>query len=159
MTRLTKDALLDATDLVERDVELPTLGGSVRVRSLPAAYSNQAASEALVMKQVGRDQIATVDTAKLEVLQVLHGLVDPKLESLAEAERFAERCGPSFKRVIEVIDEISGVDKEAIELANARFQGGGASPNGSDVGDATGAGSAGPDVPARAGAGDGQDGA
>jgi hypothetical protein len=133
VAHLTKDALLEASDLVERDVELPALGGSVRVRSLPAAYSNQASSEALVMKTVGRDQIATVDTAKLEVLQALHGLVDPKLESVEEAEKFARQCGPSFKKVIETLDDISGVDKEALKNAEARFPGGGAGPNGSKL--------------------------
>ena len=133
MAHLSKDALLKASDLVERDVELPALGGSVRVRSLPAAYSNQASSEALVMKTVGRDQIATVDTAKLEVLQALHGLVEPKLESVEEAETFARQCGPSFKKVIETIDEISGVDKESLRDAAASLPRGGASANGTDV--------------------------
>lgn len=135
MKRLSKDALLEASDLIERDVELPTVGGTVRVRSLPAAYSNQASSEALVMKQVGRDQIATVDTAKLEILQVLHGLVEPKLETVEEAEKFAQQCGPAFKKVVEVIDEISGVDKEAIRSAEARFQGSGEDEDGADLGD------------------------
>jgi hypothetical protein len=123
---LTRDALLQASDLEEREVELPSIGGSVKVRS----YSNQAHSEALEMKTTARgEQIATVNTAKLEALQALHGLVDPKLSSLAEAETFAKNCGPAFKRVIEVIDEISGVDKEAIEQANARFPVGGTEPS------------------------------
>jgi hypothetical protein len=127
---LTRDALLQASDLEEREVELPSIGGSVKVRSLPAAYSNQAHSEALEMKTTARgEQIATVNTAKLEALQALHGLVEPKLSSLAEAETFAKNCGPAFKRVIEVIDEISGVDKEAIEQANARFPVGGTEPS------------------------------
>lgn len=139
--RLSKEALLTASDLIEREVELPSIGGSVKVRSLPAAYSNQASAEALKLIQGPKgEQQATIDTAKLEVLQVLHGLVDPKLNSLAEAEIFAQNCGRSFKEIIRVIDEISGVDKEAIENAEATFPAGGASSNGSDV-----------DVPAPAG--------
>lgn len=131
----TKDALLKASDLTERDVELPLLKMTVRVRALPAAYSNQAASEALVSKQVGRDQITTVDKAKMEAIQALHGLVRPQLESIEEAETLAQNLGPSWALVINAIDEISGVDKEAVEKAQARFQGGGKSTEGVALGD------------------------
>jgi hypothetical protein len=122
----SKEALLGASDLREEDVELPSVGLTVKVRSLSAAYSNQASSEALELKTTPKgEQIATVNTAKLEALQALHGLVEPKLASLQEAEVFAQRCGPAFKEVIRVIDDISGVDKDAIEKANATFPVGG----------------------------------
>lgn len=138
MARLSKSALLGASDLVERDVDLPTIGGSVRVRSLPAAYSNEATSKALKLVSGPRgEQQATIDQAELELLQVLHGLVDPKLNSMEDARTFATNCGPAFKEVVRVIDDISGVDKEAIEEAAARFQNGSAEASGSDVDDAT----------------------
>lgn len=147
MGLLSKDALLSASDLTEKEVELPSIGGSVRVRSLPAAYSNQATSEALKLVTGARgEQIATVDTSKLEILQVLHGLVEPKLGSIAEAERFAQQCGPAFKEVVRVIDEISGVDKEAIEQAAATFRPGVGDTPGPDMGDAAPNGSGGPVV-------------
>jgi hypothetical protein len=130
----SKDALLGASDLTERDVELRSISMTVKVRSLPAAYSNQASSEALkLITGPGGEQQATVDTAKLEILQVLHGLVEPKLNSIEEAERFAQRCGPAFKEVVRVIDEISGVDKEAIERANATFPAGERRANGTSA--------------------------
>jgi hypothetical protein len=123
---LTKDALLAASDLREREVELPSIGGSVRVRGLGAAYSNQAASEALKLITGARgEQTATIDQAKLETLQVLHGLADPKLDSFEEAERFMQQCGPAARAIVAAIDELSGVDKEAIEKANATFHAGG----------------------------------
>lgn len=153
MSRSTKDAWLEGPgDLKESDVEdVPVKGQSVRVRALPAAYSNQAQSESLEMKQIGRQSISTVNVAKLEVLQFHHGVIDPQF-SLTEAEQIATKYGPAFKKVIAKIDELSGVDKEAIEDATARFPASGAGSNGADVGDATPAGSGGPDVPARAGA-------
>lgn len=119
---LSKDALLCASDLVERDVELPSLNDTVRVRSLPAAYSNQAMHEATQMVTVRGEQTVRIDVAKLEALQVLHGLVDPKLDSVEEAEALAQKLGPSWRRIVTTIDEISGVDKEAIEKANTMFQ-------------------------------------
>ena len=40
-TYASKEALLEASDLTERDVELPALKMTVRVRALPAAYSTR----------------------------------------------------------------------------------------------------------------------
>jgi hypothetical protein len=153
MPYATREALLGASDIVERDLELPTLGLTVRVRSLPAAYSNQATSEALEMITGPRgEQTAHVNTAKLEALQVLHGLVEPKLHSLEEAFAFAQRTGPAWRTVVGAIDEISGIDKEAIERANAMFQSGGQGGTGDVVGDANGTGDGQPDLPLPTGA-------
>jgi hypothetical protein len=132
---LTKDVLLKASDLVEREVELPSIGGSVRVRSLPAQFSNEAASKALKLISGPRgEQTATIDQAEMELLQVFHGVVEPKFASIEEVRLFAQNTGPAFKKVVGVIDEISGVDKEAIEEANARFQSGDRPKNGEVVG-------------------------
>lgn len=117
-----KDAWLSGPgDLKEAVVEdVPVPGESVLVRGLPAAYSNQATSEALEMKTVGRDQVATVNTAKLEVLQFRYGVIDPVFTQ-DEAEAVAAKWGPAFKKVVAKIDELSGVDKDSIEAAEARF--------------------------------------
>jgi hypothetical protein len=123
MERSKKDAWLSGKgDLKEADVtDVPVKGQSVRVRGLPAAYSNQAQSEALEMKTIGREQIATVNTARLEILQFAHGVIEPEF-SVEEAEAVAQRFGPAFRKVIAKIDELSGIDKEAIDEANARFR-------------------------------------
>lgn len=137
MSRLTKDALLGASDLVQKEIDLPTIDGKVLVQGLGAKFSNEAQSQALEMKTLGREQIATVDTAKLEAIQLLHGLVEPKLDSLNEAEHFMEKNGPAARTIIEAIDNLSGLDKEAIADAKARFPGSGESEGGKDVGDGT----------------------
>jgi len=135
MSRLSKDALLSASDLVEREVELDTIGGSVLVRSLPAAYSNQAMSEALEVATGARgQQTARVNTGKLEMLQVMHGMIDPKLNSLDEVLVFAQKCGAAWRKVVDTIDEISGVNKEAMEQTAATFQPGGPGTPGHDLG-------------------------
>lgn len=136
MARLSKNDLLSASDLRTKEVELETIGGSVLVQGLSAAYSNQASSEALEMKTTARgEQVASVNTAKLETIQVLHGLVDPKLENLEEAEKFMQNCGPAAKKIVEAIDELSGLDKEALETAQAKFQSGGTVEAGTVVDD------------------------
>ena len=60
----------------------------------------------VVTDQRGR-QTAKVNTAKLEAIQVLHGLIDPKLDSLEEVNLFAMRCGSSWRKIVGAIDEIS----------------------------------------------------
>lgn len=154
MARSTKSAWLEGPgDLREADVEdVPVAGQSVRVRGLPAAYSNQAQSEALEMKQVGLEQVATVNTARLEILQFAHGVIDPAF-TVDEAQQIAEKYGPAFRTVIAKIDELSGVDKEAISEASARFRTGETSQNGTELADANGTGDTEPDVPARVSAG------
>lgn len=153
MGRSTKDAWLDGPgDLQEADVEdVPVKGQSVRVRGLPAAYSNRAQNEATELKIVGKDQIVTINKAKLEAIQFHYGVIEPQF-SIEEAERIAEKYGPAFNKIIAQIDELSAVDKEAIDEANARFQSGGTSSNGADLDHDAPTGSGGPPVPARAGA-------
>lgn len=156
MSRLSKDALLGASDLVQEEIELPTIDGSVLVQGLGAKFSNEAQSQALKMVTVGNEQIATVDTAKLESIQILNGLVDPQLDSLEEAEAFMEKCGPACRTVVNKIDELSGLDKEAIAKAKAKFPGGqesaeGGAKTGGEVSPVE-PGDGGPAVPVRAGA-------
>jgi hypothetical protein len=153
MDRSTKQAWLEGPgDLKEADVEdVPVKGQSVRVRGLPAAFSNEAQSEALEMVTRGREQIATVNTAKMEIIQFAHGVVEPSF-SLAEAKQVAEKFGPAFRKVIDKIDELSAVDKEAIESAQARFQGGGEAEDGASGSDGAPAGDGRSDIRTRTGA-------
>ena len=150
---ISKEALLGASDLVERDVELPSIGGSVRVRSLPAAYSNQAISESLEVTTGKRgEQTSKVNSAKLEALQVLHGLVDPKLDTVEEAQAMALRLGPAWRKIVEAINEISGINQEDVKKAETMFQPGGTAEGRPSVGNGTAAGDGRPDIPVRAGA-------
>lgn len=128
----SKDALFGASDIRERDVHLPSLDLTVKVRSLPAAYSNEAQSEATTISTDARGR-ATVDTdtAKLEALQVLHGLVEPRLDSIEEATRLSECWGAAWHKVVDAIRELSGIDEEAVEQTNARFPDGGQGATGS----------------------------
>lgn len=154
MTRITKDALLSLSDLVEREVVLDSLEGSptVLVRGLGAGFSNQAQSEALEMTTTVRgEQVARVNTAKMEAIQVLHGLVDPKLGTVEEAEKFMENCGPAAKKVVAKIDELSGVDKASIEEAEAMFPAGSEKAQGEPKPDAPAPRNDGPVEPVRDG--------
>jgi hypothetical protein len=135
MARSTKESWLQGPgDVQEAEVQdVPTKGDSVLVRGLPAAYSNRAQSEALELITGRRgEQSATVNTAKLEVIQFAAGCVEPKF-SEKEAEVIATKYGPAFKKVISKIDELSGVNKEEIEAAQARFPNGSGSADGEEA--------------------------
>lgn len=122
MARLKKDAW-NKSSLKTKEVEVEELGGSVLVRELPARFSAEVSSKIELISR-GRDQIAKVDTAVMERLQFAHGVVDDDLSPMFsenEVKEIQEKHGRAFKTVIGVIDEISGIDKEAIEKAEATF--------------------------------------
>lgn len=131
-----------ATDVVE---DVPSKGKSIKVRGLPAQFSNEAQSKALKMISGARgEQSATVDVATMSVIQFAHGCVEPQF-TLEEAQKVAEKFGPAFNKVVNKIDELSGVDKEAIEAESAKFQAGVEEPG--NVGEVE------PDGPAAVGGG------
>jgi hypothetical protein len=134
MARSSKESWLQGPgDVQEAEVkDVPVKGESVLVRGLPAAYSNRAQSEALELITGRRgEQSATVNTAKLEVIQFAAGCVEPKF-SEQEAEVIAQKYGPAFKKVIAEVDRLSGVNKEEVEATRARFPNGGGGADGED---------------------------
>lgn len=151
MSRISKDALLRVSDLRTAEVELDSLPKgddgkypTVEVIGLGAGFSNQAQSEALEMTTTVRgEQVARVNTARMEAIQVLHGLRDPKLDTVEEAEEFMGNCGPAARKIVAEIDRLSGVDKAAIEEAEAIFPSGGEVAEGEPERDVVAAGDVG----------------
>lgn len=135
-SRSTKDAWLNGPgDLREEDVvvDFPNPGDTVRVRALAARFSAEVQSQ-MRLQTEGREQVAKIDVAEMEVLQFAHGVVDPEF-TVDEARQAQGRMGPAFRKVVSKIDELSGVDKEAIEKAEQRFPDRGARPNGQGRGE------------------------
>jgi len=142
MARLSRDQLITASDLTTEEVDLPTIGGSVLVTGLSALYADNARSSAVETVIEGDRQIGKMNIAKLEALEVFHGVVEPKLNSLLEAEQFLKNCGPAARTLLDKIDELSAIDKEAIATTATEFPTGEAAedvagpddPDGSPVG-------------------------
>lgn len=121
-------------DLKEEVVEdVPVRGSSVLVRALPARYSAAVQSQLKVEQTRRGEQVARIDVEEMERLQFLHGVVEPKFNE-QDVRVIFEKWGPAARKVIAKIDELSGIDKEAIEQTETRFQAGGGSENGSYVG-------------------------
>jgi hypothetical protein len=137
MSRLAKDAWAKPS-LRQEEVEVPELNGTVLIRELPAEYSAEVASH-IEVKNMGGAQYASVDTATMERLQFAYGVINDAGEPLfseEEAADVARKHGSAYKRVIEAIDDLSGINKEAIEAAEARFPN---EPNGSEPNEEVGA--------------------
>lgn len=152
MERSTKESWLQGPgDLREAEVEdVPVAGQSVRVRALSARYSAEVQGQ-LKLVQDGRDQVARIDVPSMELLQFVHGCIEPTFTE-PEARQVQQRFGPAFRKVIAKIDELSGIDKTAVEDTEARFPAGGEIPPGPDVGAGTAAGNSRSDLPLRTGA-------
>jgi hypothetical protein len=151
LARLTKDAWAKPS-LKTEEVEVEELGGSVLVRELPAEYSAEVASH-FEMRTVGRDQVAKVDTATMERLQFVYGVVDENGEQMFsedEVRVLARNHGSAFKTVIAAIDRLSGTDKEAIENTSKVFPASGTDEGGPVLVNGGPPGDSGPDVPVRA---------
>lgn len=135
MGRSTKESWLQGPgDLKEDTVEdVPKKGESVLVRGLPAAYSNDAIYSAMEVTTTGegarQKQTAKMNKTRLEAIQFSKGVVEPQF-SEEDALLIAQKYGPAFCRVVDRIDELSGLDKESIEATEATFPSGGATPAG-----------------------------
>jgi len=104
-------------DIVEKDVEDVFDGLTIRVRGLTAAQASQVRQQSLNMNQRGAD----VAWAQMEIAQFEMGVIEPKL-SHTQVVMLHRTAGPSFTRVIEVLDELSGTNKEELRNAQREFQ-------------------------------------
>jgi hypothetical protein len=102
-------------------VDFPNSGDTVLVRGLPAGYSNRANQEAVAMvTDRNGQQRSTVDVEKLEAIKFAAGMVEPTF-SVDEAQQVQEKLGPTWNKVLQAIDRLSGIDEEAVKKAQDTF--------------------------------------
>lgn len=104
-------------DIIECDVENVFSGLTVRIRGLTAAQSAHVRQMSFNM-QGRRPEVAW---ALMEVTQFELGVIQPKLTH-EQALMLHRTAGPSFTKVIEKLDEISGTNKEELRKAQKEFQ-------------------------------------
>lgn len=115
----TVKQILDAAprDLVEEVVPVPEWGLSVKVRSATAAQSATIKQRGFAFK--GEEQ--KVSWAEMEVIQFQMGVVEPRF-SETEVRKLHATSGRGFQRVINWLDENSGIKKEELSKAQDEFQ-------------------------------------
>jgi len=103
-------------DLVEENLEVPEWGCSVKVRSFTAA-------QAAAVKQRGfgfKGDETLVAWAEMEIMQFKQGVVEPAFTE-DQVRELHLSSGRGFARVIEKLDELSKIDKEALAKAREEF--------------------------------------
>ncbi len=117
MGRLTAEQLNGQIAFAEKDVDLPELSGSVRVRALSKGKRDR------VRKGIMQNEVIT-DPAEFEIRLFCAGVIDPQV-SREQALRMKETW-PSemWDRVLVAIGELGGADPEEVAAAAAtEFQG------------------------------------
>lgn len=130
MSRLTKEALLSGSDLREKEVEIEGIG-TVLIRSAPASTSVRSMSEAVEVRGDGRDQVAKINMTERAAILLHECLVDPRLDSIQEARQILDSYASAMD-IVDAIEELSNIDQEAVEEAEARFPAGEAAGDGND---------------------------
>lgn len=153
MALSTKQSWLEGPgDLKEGVVEdVPVKGQSVKIRALSATSANAGNAAAITTQEVRGQQVVKVDNVRLDILRFVEGVVEPKFTE-EEARILSAKYGPAWHKTVKAIVELSGIDDQTASETEARFQGGGTQPAGTN-GDGTPEGNAGPAQPLRAGAG------
>ncbi len=116
MTYLTREGILNATDLTLEPVEVPEWGGNVLVRGLTGAERD--AYEASIVKQVGNK--ARMDMENMRAKLVALCLVDEngkRLFTQADAEALGKKSGAALQRVFAAAQRLSGLAGEDLEEA------------------------------------------
>lgn len=116
----TVEQILEAApkDIVTDVLEVPEWGFAVRVQSFTAAQS-------AAVKQRGfgfKGEETTVAWAEMEIMQFQMGVIEPKFTE-EQVRQLHLSSGPGFARVIEKLDELGKIDKEALRKAREEFPG------------------------------------
>ena len=110
---LTVEQIMTANDIVERDVDVPQWGGTVRIRGLTKGQHQQLRKRATSRSQV--------DTDRLEMLLFSESVVEPRF-TLEQAQSLRDKAAAPFERVMKAVLEINGLADGAVEEAEADFR-------------------------------------
>jgi hypothetical protein len=113
-----EDLLANAPkDIKEVDVEDVFGGLTVKVRGLTAAQA--AHVKQLSFNMQGRS--ADIVWGMMEITQFELGVIEPKLTH-EQVLMLHRTSGPSFAKVIDTLDKLSGIGKEELRKAQSDFQ-------------------------------------
>lgn len=113
MSILTKDQILEASDLTTESVEVPAWGGSVNVRSMSGA--DRDSFEASMMK-VAEDGTRTPDMTNMRAKLVALTVVDEagnRLFEVSDIDRLALKSAAALEIVFDVAQRLNGLGVKA----------------------------------------------
>ena len=117
----TVEQILEAApkDLTEDICEVPEWGFSVRIRSSSAAQQSLIKEEGFVFE----GENTRVNWAEMDIKAFQMGVIEPVF-SEEEVRRLHLSSGPGFNRVLNALNDINNISKEAVEKVKERFPGG-----------------------------------
>ena len=115
MDFLTKEQILHAQDIEEKEVPVPEWGGKVLVRGLTGKQRD--IFEKSLIEGKGKDRQVNLENARAKLVSLT--VVDPKtkkpLFSQKDVELLGEKSGRAINRVYDVASELSGIGEAEIE--------------------------------------------
>ncbi len=123
MATLTLDQFLSPPTLPEEDVEMPELGGSVRIRALTKAEHQAAMKESTLQYNTKDGQKGDLDRQRFELVMVVHSMVEPQI-TLNDIIKLRQLPLAAIERLQHAVLRINGLSPEAQQAARATFQDG-----------------------------------
>lgn len=112
---LTKDAIRQAPDIREIDLDVPEWGGPVKIRTFSAKQARE--MRALSTGFNPATKKVEVDNDELEARLVTSGIVEPHLE-LEDYAWLQEKSMAALARVLRAINDASGLSEMAVTEAD-----------------------------------------
>lgn len=120
---LTLEQIEEAPDVLEENVEVPEWGGTVKVRGFTKDVEMALREEA----RVPGSEPPEVDRRKLELLFVVHGIVEPPMTETALG-MLAAKSSAAVNRVLRVVMRINGQNSEERDARERDFRSGSVAP-------------------------------
>ena len=109
MARLTREQILKADDIKEKEIKVPEWGGEVVVKTLSAKERSKMMSEIFDLRTG-----AAKNPETYYQIAIYYGCVDPKFEK-ADIEALGDKSGVALERVGQAILRMAGLDPASIE--------------------------------------------
>lgn len=104
-------------DLKEKIIDVPEWGYSIKLKSFTAAQ--QAAVKERGFGFKGEETL--IAWAEMEIMQFQQGVIEPRFDE-DQVRQLHLSSGPGFNRVIDELDKLNKIDKEALRKAREEFQ-------------------------------------
>lgn len=110
---LTRQQVLEASDLEEATVEIPAWGGAIKVRGFTKAQQQSIRKQAMVDGKMDED--------RFEVLMFIQGVVEPEFGP-DDFELLRGKSAMSMDLVLAKILELSGLTPKALKESERTFR-------------------------------------
>ena len=111
---LTLEDIENAPDVPEEDVDVPEWGGKVRVRGFTKDVE-------MACREEARDADGDVDRGKLEMLFLVHGIVNPPLTP-SSLTMLSQKSSAACNRVLRTVMRLNGSDEATVNQRERDFR-------------------------------------